>query len=64
MLINEFIMGKKVVLISGFLHSLAILTISDKAQLFASTMMRKDRLQKILTIYCILSFYFAISIKE
>lgn len=39
-------MGIQLVLISGFLHSLAIIIISDKAQLFARTVMRKDRLQK------------------
>lgn len=49
MLINEFTGGKKIiVLISGFLHSLAIITISDKAQLFTNTMMRKDRPKKNL----------------
>lgn len=39
------------VLISHFPHSLAIITISDKAQLFARTMIRKDRLQTVFTVH-------------
>lgn len=41
-------MGIQLVLISGFLHGLAIIIISDKAQVFARTVMGKDRLQKKL----------------